>query len=133
MKHWKSILLLVLVFVTGIVVGAVGTRAVTRHFVRLAINQPERVQGMMERSLERQLRLDQSQRARLHDILTDSRIRLRDLRQEYQPQMAIVISNANAQINGLLSPGQQAAFEKYKESNAWLIRPLRPPLPRPAP
>ena len=126
MKHWKSILLLVLVFVAGIAVGVVGTRTAVRHFVQRAIAQPERAQNFVERDLSRSLRLDETQRAKLHDILTESRGQLRELRVQFQPQMALVMSNANVKISALLTPEQAARFEEFKRANLLFPRPQRP-------
>ncbi|MDR3458191.1 MAG: hypothetical protein P4N60_12145 [Verrucomicrobiae bacterium] len=125
MKNWKSISLLMLVFFAGLVVGVVGTRVAVRHFVQRAMVQPERVQLFIERDLSWKLRLDQSQRVQLHEILTTSRGELRELRKQIQPQTALIFSNANAQIAAMLTPEQQAAFERFKASNFLLSRPVR--------
>lgn len=132
MKNWKSILLLLLVFLAGLVVGVVGTRTAVRHFVQRAIANPERVQGFVERDLTWKLQLDKSQRVQLHEILSTSRGQLRELRQQIQPQMVLVFSNANSQITAMLTPEQQARYERFKASNYLLSHPLRP-LPPSAP
>jgi len=113
MKNWKSILLLLLVFMAGLVVGVVGTRVAVRHFVQRAMANPDRVQGFVERDLAWKLRLDESQRVQLHKILSTSRGQLRELRQQIQPQMTLVFSNANSQITAMLTPEQQARYERF--------------------
>jgi hypothetical protein len=125
MKNWKSILLLALVFVAGAAVGVVGTRAAVRRFVEQVITQPEKFQAFVERDLSRKLRLDEGQRVKLHGILSDTRGQLKGLRQQYRPQAGLVISNADAQITALLTPAQQARYEKFKESNHPVWRVLR--------
>jgi len=133
MKNWRSILLLLLVFMSGLVVGVVGTRIAVRHFVQRAMTNPDRVQGFVERDLAWKLRLDESQRVQLHEILSTSRGQLRELRQQIQPQMTLVFSNANSQITAMLTPEQQARYERFKASNYLLARPPRPlPPPNPA-
>jgi len=122
----KSILLLVLVFMTGLVVGVVGTRIAVRHFVQRALLQPERAQLFVERDLSWKLGLDKSQRVKLHEILSDSRVQLREVRQQFQPQTMLIFSNANAQITSMLTPAQQTAYERFKSSNSLLSRPSRP-------
>jgi Spy/CpxP family protein refolding chaperone len=129
MKNCKSILLLALVFFAGIAVGVVGTRTATRHFLQRAFAEPERFQLLIERDLTRKLVLDETQRVKLHAVLTDSRGQLRALRQEYQPQMVLVLSNADAEISALLTPEQQVRYEKFKEANRPLLRALRPGAP----
>ncbi len=129
MKNWKSILVLMLVFVAGIVVGVVGTRTVVRHFVQRAIAHPERVQLFIEKEMKWKLRLDDSQQVKLHEILTDSRGQMRELRQQYQPQMVLVWSNTDSQISALLTPDQLARYEKFKEANRPLLHTLHPGAP----
>ena len=125
MKTFKTILLLALVFFAGIVIGVVGTRAVVRRVVQQAILHPEKVQAVMEVKLTRNLRLDNGQQVKLHQILSDAHGRLKDLRQQYRPQLAEVFSNANGQIIALLTPEQQARFEKLKLENHPLLQALQ--------
>ena len=79
----------------------------------------------MERNLDRRLRLDNEQQVKLHDILTGARGQLRDLRKEFQPQAALVLSNTDNQITTMLTPAQQARYEKFKERNWPALRALR--------
>ena len=90
MKHWKSILLLALVFVAGTGVGAFGMRLATRRAVQQAIAHPEHAQALVEYRLGRKLNLDESQRQKVREILTVARGKLKDLRHDFQPQMAAV-------------------------------------------
>jgi hypothetical protein len=129
MKNWKSILLLVLVFVAGIGVGVVGTRTVVRHFVQRAIAHPERFQAFIEKEMKWKLRLDDSQQVKLHEILTDSRGQMRDLREQIHPQMVLVWSNTDSQISAMLTPEQQTRYEKFKEANRPLLHTLHPGAP----
>ena len=117
MKTLKLISLLALVFFAGIVAGVVGTRIAVRHFVQQAILHPERVQNYIERDLTRQLRLDNGQRVKLRQILLDAHGQLRDVRQQYRPQVIGIISNANQQIILILTPEQQTRFEELKRKN----------------
>lgn len=125
MKNWKSILLLVLVFLAGLAVGVVGTRIVTRRVIQQAIAHPERVQAFVERDLTRKLRLDNDQQIKLHSILTDTRGRLRGLRQEYQPQAAAALIEADEKLTALLTPEQQARYQKFKQENRPLWQSLQ--------
>src|SRR5580692_2942488 len=113
MKNWKSILLLALVFFAGLAVGVVGRLFVVRRGVQQAIAHPERVQSFMERNLTRRLRLDNDQQVKLHDILTDTRGQLTDLRKQFQPQAAEVLTGADKKISALLTPEQQARYDKF--------------------
>jgi hypothetical protein len=125
MKNWKSILLLGLVFFAGVAVGVVGTRVVVRRVVQQALAHPERVQFLLERNLTRKLRLDADQQVKVHDILTDARGQLRELRQEFQPQAAGVLRGTNEKISALLTPEQLARFDQLKGEERPLVRLLR--------
>jgi len=125
MKTFKLILLLALVFFAGVVAGVVGTRAVVRRVVQQAMLHPERVQAVLERRLTRQLRLDNGQQAKLHDILSDTGGQLKDLRREYSPQFVLIFSNANEQVTAILTPEQEARYEKLKQGNHPLLQALQ--------
>jgi len=126
MKMFKLLLLVGLVFLAGAVAGVVGTRIAIRHWMRTAIQQPQLVQTFVERRLKRQLHLDVNQQAQVHQILTDARGQLKGLRQEYRPQVVLIVSNADAEISALLTPAQQAQFEKMKQRNRSLLQPGPP-------
>ena len=123
MKTFKLLLLVGLVFLAGVVAGVVGTRIAIRHWVRSAIQRPQLVQTLIERRLNRQLRLDVNQQAQVHQILTDARGQLKGLRQEYRPQVVLIVSNADVEISALLTPAQQKRFEKMKEENRAFLQP----------
>ena len=125
MKTLKLIFLLALVFFAGAVAGVVVTRAVVRHTVREAVTHPERVQLLIERRLAWRLRLDNDQRTKLHDILSDTHGQLAALRQQYRPQVVSILSTADSQITALLTPAQQERYEKFKEENRPLLQAVR--------
>jgi Spy/CpxP family protein refolding chaperone len=126
MKLFKLSLLIALVFLAGVVAGVVGTRIAIRHWVSSAIQRPERVQMLIERNLRWRLHLNATQRAQVHRILTDARGQLRDLRQEYHPQVVTILTNTEAQISAILTPEQQTRFERMQKENRQLFRPPQP-------
>jgi hypothetical protein len=125
MKPWKSLLLLALVFFAGLAVGVVGTRLAVRRAVQQAIVHPEQAQTFVEHSLTRRLRLDPGQQTQIHAILTDTRQRLGILRQEIQPRAAEIWQDTDRKISTLLTPDQQARYEKIKERNWPALRRLQ--------
>jgi hypothetical protein len=110
-------LLIALVFLAGVAAGVVGTRIAIRHWMNSAIQRPEKVQLLLERNLRWRLHLDARQRAEVHRILTDARVQLRDLREEYRPQFVAIVTNTEAQISAILTPEQEARFEKMQREN----------------
>ena len=125
MKTFKLLLLVGLVFLAGAVAGVVGTRIAIRHWVRSAIQRPQMVQTLIERRLNRQLRLDANQQAQVHQILTGARGQLQGLRQEYRPQVVLIVSNADVEISALLTPAQQKRFEKMKQNSPEFLPPVK--------
>ena len=117
MKAFKLSLLIALVFLAGVAAGVVGTRIAIRHWMNSAIQRPEKVQMLLERNLRWRLHLDARQRVEVHRILTDARVQLRDLRQEYRPQFVAIVTNTEAQISAILTPEQEARFEKMQQEN----------------
>ena len=117
MKALKLSLLLALVFLAGAAAGVVGTRMAIRHWVNTAIQRPQNFQMLLERNLRWRLHLDEHQRVEVHRILTDTRVQLRDLRQEYRPQVVAVLTNTEAQISAILTPEQEARFEQMQQEN----------------
>jgi hypothetical protein len=124
MKTFKLLLLVGLVFLAGVVAGVVGTRVAIRHWVRSAILRPQMVQTLVERRLKWQLRLDATQQAQVHQILTGARGQLKGLRQEYRPQVVLIVSNADVEISALLTPAQQERFEKMKRESREFLQPV---------
>ena len=121
MKALKISLLVGLIFLAGVAVGVVGTRVAIRHWMRTAIQRPETVQTLVERRLKWRLRLDATQQAQVHEILTGTREQFAELRREYRPQVMVIVSNADAQISAVLTPAQQQRYERFKEENRALL------------
>jgi Spy/CpxP family protein refolding chaperone len=126
MKTFKLLLLVTLVFLAGVTAGVVGTRIAIRHWVNTAIQRPQNVQLFLERNLRWQLGLDARQRVQVHQILTDARGQLRELRQQYRPQVTAVVTNTEAQISAILTPEQQMRFEQMQQENRRFFQPPQP-------
>lgn len=118
MKIWKSVMLLMLVFFAGIAVGVVGTRAFVRQVVQTAIVHPEKTQLMVEYNLSYRLHLDPDQQTKVHAILADARRQLAELRRQFQPQANSVLRGADQKISAVLTPEQEARYERIKDK-AW--------------
>src|SRR6476620_5308277 len=110
MKTAKGWLLVAFVFVAGVAVGVVSTRAVVHHMVQAAINDPDRVRHLIAHRLQRQLKLDSQQRARVDEILERSQKDLKDLRIDFALRFYSIMSNAQAEISQVLTPEQEKRF-----------------------
>ena len=123
MKTFKLIVLIGLIFCAGFLAGIVTTRIAVRHFIQRAIAQPELVRERIERGLDRRLGLNAEQQKQLHEILLDAHTQLISLRQEYQPQFAGIISNAEEKVSAILTPEQEKQFERYRDEHREIFRP----------
>lgn len=117
MKNVKVWLALALVFFAGFAGGIVTTRAIARRVLRAALAHPERVQHYIERDLDRKLKLDTRQQAEVHRVVVQAREQLSDLRQEFQPRVSLILSEARREISAVLTPEQQKRFEDYLASH----------------
>jgi Spy/CpxP family protein refolding chaperone len=129
MKSFKVIGLLALVFVAGFAGGVVATRIVVRQMMTEAVKHPAGASTKVELTLDRKLRLTKEQREQIHEILKDSRDRLRAVREEYQPQFNAIVLDARTNISALLKSDQQQRFEQFLADNRQFL-PLRE-LPQP--
>jgi hypothetical protein len=117
MNNWKPAIALLLVFVAGIVLGAVGTRMIVQRDIRQMVANPGIVGERVELQLARRLRLDPTQRQRVNQILARTQMQLRETRLQVQPRLQEITGHAQADINAILTPVQQREFERLKAEN----------------
>jgi hypothetical protein len=123
MKTFKLGLLIALIFAAGFAAGVVTTRVVVRHVIQLAIAQPDYARGLVERALDRRLRLDAAQQGQAHEILADAQSQIKALRRQVQPEFAGVLSNTQARISAILTPEQQQLFDHYRAEHREIFQP----------
>jgi hypothetical protein len=133
MKTIKVIGVLVLIFVAGFSGGVVATRVVVRQMVREARQHPEQTSSLIrtnvERNLMRTLRLSSDQQKQVHEMLKESRDRMRPIREQFQPQLDAVVIETRSNILTTLKPDQQARFKQFLTENRQFL-PLREQQPK---
>ncbi len=132
MKTAKPILVLLLVFFTGIIVGVVGTRYVVRKTYQQAAREGGFFRDRMERELINQLDLTEQQRDEVQKILARSWEDFRQIRTEFHPRFTNIATRTEGEIKAVLTPEQRAEFEQLvaKKKASWPPpggRPDRPP------
>lgn len=130
MKTFKVIGLLALVFVAGFAGGVVATKIVVRQMVAYAVAHPAGAGGKVELNLNHRLRLDQQQRERVHEILKDSRDKLRGVREEFQPKFNAIVLQTRTNIVAVLRPDQQERFAEFLTENRQFLPVHEPPPPK---
>ena len=127
MSKWKPAFALLLVFVAGMFVGVVGTRMVVRRVASAMIANPQLARDMVQRrivlQLTRRLNLRPEQRAQVREILSEMQGQLKMINQETQPRRVQAITNAEAQIDLVLTTEQKLEFGRLKEEYPALLLP----------
>src|SRR5271163_4597618 len=115
------------------VVGVVGTRIVVRRIAAAMISDPQLARDVINKRIElqlaRRLQLGPGQRMRVREILDEMQGQLKLINQETQPRRASVITNAEAEIDLILSPDQKLQWERLKDEYPGLLRPNQFPQP----
>lgn len=112
MKTAKPILVLLLVFATGVITGVVGTRYVVRKTYQEAAREGSFYRDRMERELINQLDLSEPQKEQVRQIFAQSWDEFRQLRAEFHPKFTNVTARTVARIREVLTPEQRAEFER---------------------
>jgi len=125
-RRWLKILLVLLVFFAGAVVGAgLGVVAVV-HRVRMFIEHPERTPAMFTERLKKRLDLTDAQADQVLHILESHEKQLEAIRVEVRPQVEAQLAGARREISALLDDHQRLLWDEMYER---LHRSLLPPLP----
>ncbi|MBN9663490.1 MAG: hypothetical protein J0H49_35145 [Acidobacteria bacterium] len=109
---------LILVFASGTVVGALGYRSYSLNTVS-AKNPPPKSPEDYRREyiaeMQRRLSLQTQQVQKLETILDETRVKYRELRERSKPEMKAIQDAQTAEINAMLTPPQQAEYEKFRK------------------
>lgn len=112
---WKAIGLIILVFVLGLGLGAVGTVIINARVYgalqRPAVQPPLPVRGVAR--LTQELNLTPDQQNQLRAILQQMQGGYDGIRQTWQPQIDTVRAQGRNQIRQILTPEQLPKYENY--------------------
>jgi Spy/CpxP family protein refolding chaperone len=109
---------LLLVFASGIAVGAFSQHLYTARAVSARTTHPRSPEEYRKRYLgemQTRLKLDDGQTSKLNSILDETRNRFDELRERSKPDMDVIQKDQIKQINGILTESQQAEYEKYRK------------------
>lgn len=112
----RAVLYLILVFLSGLVAGVVGSGMYHARVVR-AQRPPDRNE-MLRRyreDLRARLNLTPDQVSKLDAVLEATRVRFRDLREKYGPEVRAIRDQQNDQIRALLDDRQKAEYDRMRE------------------
>ena len=115
--RWSVALYMALVFACGGVVGAFAHRLYTVSGVSANVGQrnPEEFRKRYMADMKARLQLSDDQAAKLSALMDDTRARFRDVREKFEPEMQKIREDQRQRISELLSPSQQAEWQKIME------------------
>jgi hypothetical protein len=113
MKKLRGCLGVFLIFLLGALFGTAITAGGIHQKVReIVLGGPDKVVDEIVHRLNDDLKLDRAQKEMLKTIATDTRIKLRAIRQQTQPQVEEALHEAEARVRGILNPHQVSKFEE---------------------
>src|SRR5512140_2628496 len=108
-----AVVLLVLTFVTGAVLGVAGDRFLLLRQGRLLPREGMRfMSSRIAHAMDRELGLTDAQHAQVERILEDRHARIESIWHGVRPQVRAEIDRTNEQIKALLTPEQRPKFDK---------------------
>lgn len=128
-RRWVSVLLALVLLVSGAVIGSGATLIVVNRVVRHRLRHPEELPGRAVARLQRPLDLTDQQVEQVRSIMREHLTRLQALRRQWQPQLEAELNSLEKDVAAVLNPGQAEKWRKIarEKRQSWL-----PPLP-PAP
>ena len=113
MKRLRGFLGVFLIFFFGVIVGAALTGGtIWKEMHDLIEGGPDVVVAKLSDRLNKELKLDDAQKQMLAQIVTETRIKLRTLRADAQPQVEDAIADAERKLRAILNSDQQREFDK---------------------
>ena len=113
MKKWRSITIIILIFLLGALAGSLVTYGVYQQKMEGIIRgEPSSMQESIVRRLNRELQLESSQVERLRIIVMETHDEIRKVRQQVRPQIEEILARSQNRVRAILSPVQLEKFEK---------------------
>jgi len=113
MKKTKAIIGVVVIFVMGVVCGALGDQIGHKMMLRkYESGERNYYQDIVMKDLTKKLNLDTVQREKVDKIVKEMLLVMLVVRRQYQPQYQQLIEKQRSEIRPLLRPDQLELYEK---------------------
>ncbi len=124
-RRWRSLLLALLIFVSGLIVGGGLTLIRVRHGALWAIHHPEEAPPRIAAHLRWKLGLSDEQTEQVEQIVRKRQQALQAIRREVQPRVTAELDRVEAEISGMLNDAQRAKWHKlFTQLRSTWLRPL---------
>ena len=117
----KITITFVVLFLTGVVTGVMGTRIVYRNMLAKALERPSILSERVEASLGN-LSLSPEQGQKIGQILTESREQSQNLREEFRPWFWTILTETRQKIDSELTPEQRSQFRRAVRDDLPLLQ-----------
>ncbi|MBI2301427.1 MAG: hypothetical protein HYU66_21185 [Armatimonadetes bacterium] len=121
----RGVLVMLLVFGSGVVCGGGATVLVAAKVARVLIREPDRAAGWIARRVSHKLRLDPEQRQQVAEIVRSHREAIRQIREQAMPDVKREVNAIFQEIDEVLRPEQQTRWHAMEQR----LRRWRPPPP----
>jgi hypothetical protein len=131
MSKWKIWVGLLVLFVSGVLIGTVGTRMYVRHKIsHMYTKERPVIRDVFFRRLTRQLDLSEEQRQEIERIASSAAEEFHALRRQHRDEAEAILDEAVKEMRKYLSPEQQEQLERIrKRMKTWRKRRKHPPPP----
>ncbi len=114
MKNLKSVLCILLIFILGAASGGLGVHIYYKSHMETFLRGDRKArEEILLNRLNRKLDLDARQREQVRDLIAETHAEMKNIRNQYRPQMKAVIEKSKAEMRRLLRPDQLEKFEKF--------------------
>ncbi len=116
MAKWKIWVGLLVLFVSGVLIGSVGTRMYVRHQLS-SIFSRERpaIRNLFVRRLTRELDLTRKQRQEIEQIASRAAEKFYELHNQRRAEVEAILDQSALEMKKHLSPAQQEQFEELRK------------------
>jgi Spy/CpxP family protein refolding chaperone len=116
-KKTSAVFAVIAVLVLGIIVGILGTHLFYAQKFRQPGRWAEAAGDFFANRLERELNLTPDQRQAIDDIMAESRVEGRALREEMRPRVTEMMRHTSERIEEVLTPEQRQRFAELQEQH----------------
>ena len=125
-RHWLRILLVLVVFLSGSIVGSGVTVMAMLHRARTLAQHPEFIPARLAERIRNRVGLTPEQTAQVRQILIRRQKAINEIRQDVRPQVARELDGSYEEISAELTPEQKQAWrEMYHRLRAEWLPPVQ--------
>ena len=124
MKSWQVWAGILVIFLSGIVIGIVGSAAFFKHEILVHVQEgPPAMRRFVVNVLTRELDLNEEQTEKITPIITDAQKEMLKIRASVQPQVKDLIGKTIEQLDPVLTPEQQTKLHQMNQllESRWAV------------